>query len=196
VVYPPRVEVPGGYYHVSTRGNNKQPIYVSDLDRSLFLMLLRHAARRYGWTIYGYCLMTNHYHLLLQLSDRGISRGMCELNGGYALTFNGRHGRANHVFGRSFWSDLIETESHLLAAARYIVLNPVRAGLRRDAADWAWSSYRACAGLEHAPGFLAAAELLRLFARNPEEARHDYRSYVSAGLVPGQPPWSKGHAVT
>jgi REP element-mobilizing transposase RayT len=193
LVYVPRIEVPGGFYHVCTRGNDRQAIFLSDLDRSLFLLLLKRAARRFGWTIYAYCLMTNHYHLLVQLGNAGFSKGMCELNGGYALTFNGRHGRSNHVFGRRFWSDLIETDSHLLAASRYIVLNPVRAGLRRKPEDWPWSSYRASAGLEHAPGFLAVGELLRLFARNPEVARHDYRSYVSAGHGERQPPWTEAH---
>jgi REP-associated tyrosine transposase len=194
LVYPPRIEVPGCYFHVCTRGNNRQPIFMSDVDRSLFLLLLKRCANRYGWTIYAYCLMGNHYHLLMQLGDDGLSRGMCELNGGYALAFNGRHGRANHLFGRRFWSDLVESDSHLLAASRYIVLNPVRAGLRTNAEDWRWSSYGACMGVAHAPAFLAVGEFLRLFAGDPDIARRAYKNFVSNGHGEWQPPWLKANA--
>jgi len=134
--------------------------------------------------------MTNHYHLLLQLADRGLSKGMCELNGSYALGFNARHGHSNHVFGRRFWSDLIESDSRLLTCSRYIVLNPVRAGLSGDPETWPWSSYRACVGVEHAPAFLAAGALLEVFGRSPPKAQAAYRSYVSAGHVQRQPPWT------
>jgi putative transposase len=188
-MYQPRIEVPGGFYHVSTRGNNKGPIYFEDVDRALFLTILRRIARRHGWTLYAYCLMTNHYHLLLQLSDGGLSRGMCELNGGYALAFNARHNRSNHVFGGRFWSDLVERDTHLLAACRYIVLNPVRADLCPNAETWPWSSYRPCAGLDLAPGFLSTGELLELFGRKPGAAQDAYRRYVSEGHGQRQPPW-------
>jgi putative transposase len=187
-----RVEVPGAFYHVCTRGNDKQPIFVDDHDRLLLLLLLQRLAKKYAWTVYAYCLMTNHYHVLLQLSRGGLSRGMCELNGGYAASFNGRHGRTNHVFGRRFWSDLIEDDSHLLAACRYVVLNPVRAGLRREPEAWPWSSYRACIGLEHPRGALATGELLALFGQTPARAHHAFRRYVSEGHVRRQPPWVKG----
>jgi putative transposase len=189
-VYQPRIEVPGGYYHVCTRGNSKRAIFGDDLDRHLFLNMLQRIARRRGWTVYAYCLMTNDYHLIVQLSEGGLSRGMCELNGGYALTFNERHGRSNHVFGRRFWSDLIDDDSHLLAACRYIVLNPVRAGLCPNVESWSWSSYRACAGIHLAPAFLAAGELLRLFGRTPPVAQDAYRRYVSEGHGQRQPPWN------
>jgi putative transposase len=189
VVYQRRIELPGGYYHVCTRGNNRRPIFVDDRDRGVFLMMLRRLARKHGWAVYAYCLMTNHYHLLLQLSDGGLSRGMCELNGGLALDFNERHRRSDHLFGRRFWSDLVDHEWHLLASCRYIVLNPVRAGLGDDPASWPWSSYGACAGHELAPSFLATGELLELFGRDPARAQAAYRDYVSNGHVQRQPPW-------
>jgi putative transposase len=194
-MYRHRIEVPGAYYHVCARGNNKNPIYFEDLDRVLFLTMLRRIAKRHGWTLYAYCLMTNHYHLLLQVSTGGLSRGMCELNGGYALTFNARHGRSNHLFGGRYWSDLIARESHLLAACRYIVLNPVRADLCPDAEAWAWSSYRASVGLDLAPGLLSTGELLELFGRNPAAAQDAYRRYVSEGHGLRQPPWKDRGAV-
>jgi putative transposase len=196
-MYQRRIEVPGGYYHVCTRGNGKKAIFLEDDDRVLFLTTLRRVAKRHGWTVYAYCLMTNHYHLLLQLSEGGLSRGMCELNGGYALEFNARHNRSNHVFGGRFWSDLIDHDTHLLASSRYIVLNPVRAGLCADAESWIWSSYRACAGLELAASFLATGELLELFGRSPAAAQAAYRGYVSEGHGQRQPPWvGRGELVT
>jgi putative transposase len=190
-MYKPRVETAAGYYHVGTRGNSKRHIFDDDVDRLMFLMQLKRAAKRYGWTVLAYCLMTNHYHLVLQLSDRGLSRGMCELNSGFAASYNMRHGRSNHVFGRRFWDDSIEADGHLYESCRYVVLNPVRAGLRDEPADWPWSSYRACAGLEHAPAFLAAGELLTFFGRDPARARRAYRSYVQEGRGQRQPPWQK-----
>ena len=187
-MYRPRIEVPGGYYHVGSRGNNKAPIFVSDDDRTLFLLLLGRTAIRHGWTIHAYCLMTNHYHLILQLSAGGFSRGMCELNGGYALTFNARHGRSNHVFGRRFWDERIETDLHYFEACRYVVLNPLRSGLERVLGTWPWSSYRAMIGVDFAPGFLATGELLARFGSTPASARDAYISYVSDGHVRRQPP--------
>jgi REP element-mobilizing transposase RayT len=190
-MYRPRIQVPGGYYHVGTRGNDRQRIFDDDYDRIAFLLQLRRASRRYGWTILAYCLMTNHYHLVLQLSDRGLSRGMCELNGGYAASYNVRHRRSNHVFGRRFWDDSIDGDGHLYESCRYVVLNPVRAGFRDDPAAWPWSSYRACAGLEHAPGYLAAGELLEHFGADPVHAQRVYRSFVRDGRGQRQPPWQK-----
>ena len=186
-MYRPRVEIVDGYYHVGTRGNNKQPIFLVDDDRRKFLLLLERTARRYGWTIFAYCLMSNHYHLVLQLSDRGLSRGMCELNGGYALGFNDRHGRSNHLFGRRFWDRYIDTDASLDETCRYVVLNPIRSGLEPALGKWPWSSYRATIGAEHAPSFLAVGDLLRRFGATPEAARAAYIRHVLEGLVQRQP---------
>ena len=128
MAYKPRVEVPYGYYHVVTRGNNKRPIYDDDCDREEFLVLLERIARRYGWLFYAYCLMGNHYHLVMQIADKGLSRGMCELNTAHAVGYNVRHARINHLFGRRYWSELITTDAYLLGACRYVVQNP---GARR-----------------------------------------------------------------
>jgi len=187
-MYKPRVETPGGRYHVGTRGNNKQPIFLDDDDRARFLLLLGHAARRHGWIVHSFCLMTNHYHLVLQLSAGGMSRGMCQLNGGYSAGFNARHGRSNHLFGRRFWDVAIEDERQYLETCRYVVLNPVRAGMEDDPASWLWSSYRATAGLEHAPSYLGVGEVLGHFGATPTAARDAYVRYVSEGRVQRQPP--------
>jgi REP element-mobilizing transposase RayT len=188
---PLRIEVPGGYYHVATRGNNRCAIYDDDVDRQVFLNQLNRVATKYAWTVLAYCLMGNHYHLILQIGDLGMSRGMCELNGGYARMYNRRHRRVNHLFGRRYWDALVATESHLLECCRYVVLNPVRAGICHRPGDWSWSSYRATVGREFAPSFLATNELLQLFGQRPDFARGVYREFVRAGEDIRQPPWQK-----
>ncbi len=186
-IYRPRIEIPGGYYHVGSRGNNKQPLFLTDDDRSLFLLALARASARHAWRIHAYCLMTNHYHVVLQLTTGGLSGGMCELNGGYALSFNARYGRSNHLFGRRFWDEQIESDSHFFKACRYVVLNPVRAGLVRTPEEWPWRSYRATVGLDFAPPFLVTDELLSHFGPTPASAREAFIGYVSEGRGQRQP---------
>lgn len=182
-----RIEIPGGIYHVGSKGNRGCQIYADDFDRRMFLKLLRLAVSRFRWACHSYCLMTNHYHLLIQLELGGLSAGMKLLNGTFAAFSNRRHGwRAQHLFRNRFWCELIEDEQHLLETARYIVLNPVRAGLCNAPEEWPWSSYRACAGLVFAPDFLAVTEHLRLFGRSPSAARRAYREFVRDGI--GAPP--------
>ena len=178
---PPRIEVPNGIYHVTARGNSKETIYHDDAEREVFLRLLERAARKHRWIVLAYCLMGNHYHLVLQTPFGVLSRGFDELNGGFARIVNLRQGRTNHLFGRRFSSELIESDSHMLEAARYVVLNPVRAGLCDRPEEWPWSSYRACAGLELGRPFLAVAELLGHFGARPNHARAEYCAFVRAG---------------
>lgn len=183
----PRIEVPGGYYHVGSKGNRGCQIYADDFERRLFLTLLGLAASRFRWTCHAYCLMTNHYHLLIQLELGGLSAGMQLLNGWFARFSNWRHGWEGHLFKNRFWSEVIEDEQHLLESARYIVLNPVRAGICKAPEEWAWSSYRACAGLDFTPPFLAATEHLRLLGPSPTAARRAYRTFVHDGIGRPEP---------
>jgi len=177
------VEVPGGIYHVGARGNRGCELYADDAERRIFLRLLSTAVARHGWTCHAYCLMTNHYHLLVQLESVGLSAGVKLLNGGFARFSNRRHGNdRQHLFRNRFWSEFIESESHLLETARYIVLNPVRGGHCDRPERSTWSSYRACAGFDHPPRFLGAKEHLALFARSPAAARRAYRQFVRDGL--------------
>jgi REP-associated tyrosine transposase len=135
----PRPRIPDGIYHVGTRGVRKAALYHGDDDRELFRGLLFRVARRRAWTIHAYCLMTNHYHLVVQTPNADISEGMNSLNGVYALAFNARHGCEGHVFERRFWSRVIESEADLLVCCAYVLENPVRAGLCRTIDDWTWS---------------------------------------------------------
>jgi putative transposase len=186
MAYKPRIEVPGAYYHVGTRGNNRRSIFEDDRDREVFLLILRRVARRHGWLLFAYCLMGNHYHLVLQIGEAGISEGMCELNTAHAVTYNVRHGRINHLFGRRYWSELILTNTHLFQACRYVVQNPVRAGLCNQCEDWKWSSYRATIGVSTPPPFLAVDDLLEFVAPGPSDRVARFREYC-ATIAPRRP---------
>jgi putative transposase len=184
----PRIEVPGGLYHVVTRGNDQQPIYADDALRRLHLLILDRTAGRFGWRVYAYCLMDNHFHRVIRIGAGGLSAGMQVLNGSFALAANQHTARSDHLFGKRFWSALLETDHHLLEACRYTVLNPCRAGMRNDPGAYAWSSYRSSAGIDVAPSFLALGELWDLFDPRAVAARHAYRRFVRDGLVRCQAP--------
>jgi REP element-mobilizing transposase RayT len=175
-----RQEEPGGTYHVAARGNNGQAIFRDDLDREEFLKRLGRCVTRYRWECLAYCLMTNHFHLVLMNPEGGLSSGMQELISGHARQMNQRYGRRDHLFKQRFFSVQLKRESHFLEACRYVVLNPVRAGLCRSPAEWKWSSYRACAGHTYALGFLASRELLGIFDSQPGIAAARYRSFVAS----------------
>jgi REP element-mobilizing transposase RayT len=166
---------------VTTRGNRRQDIFTDARDRLRFLQLLEKIVVSLEWRCDGYCLMTNHYHLLVQTSDADISRGMHRLNGVYAKWFNWRHGYEGHLFERRFHSGLVEGHAHLLELTRYIVLNPVRAGLAAGADGWRWSSHNAMIGEEPQPAFLTTSWVLSLFSGEPNRARKLYAEFVTAG---------------
>ncbi len=178
---PLRVEYEGAFYHVTSRGNARQDIFLVDSDRKLFLQTLGDTVRRFGWVCHAYCLMTNHYHLLLETPEANLSRGMRQLNGVYTQAFNRRHMRTGHVLQGRFKAILVEKETHLLELARYVVLNPVRARAVRSARDWPWSSYRATAGMIDAPELLTTGWILAQFHRSPRRAIELYREFVKQG---------------
>jgi putative transposase len=168
-------------YHVGARGNRGCRIYADDHECEVFLSLLGQLTKRHDWTLGTYCLMSNHYHLLLRI-DQELSDGMRELNGGFSSYTNKRNGLEGHLFKNRFWCKLIEDEAQYLQTARYIVLNPIRSGLCRTPEGWRWSSYRACVGLEFGPDFLAADGLIGCFGNTPAEARAAYRKFVYDGI--------------
>jgi REP element-mobilizing transposase RayT len=176
-----RIEEPGGIYNVGSKGNNGEMLYRDDVDRLEFLRLLAKVTVRHNWRGWAYCLMGNHFHFVLQIPDGGMSSGMQLLNTGYSMRTNKRYGRKGHLVRNRFYSKLVEDDAHLLELCRYVVLNPVRAGLCQSPADWPWSSYSASAGLEPAHPFLALDRVLRLFGRNREEARAAYQGFIRKG---------------
>ncbi len=123
---PLRLEYAGALYHVTSRGNERKPIYLEDDDFELFLECLAGVCERFNWVIHSYCLMTNHYHLLVETPDGNLSKGMRQLNGVFTQDFNRRHKRVGHLFQGRYKAILVDKESYLLELCRYIVLNPVR----------------------------------------------------------------------
>jgi REP-associated tyrosine transposase len=175
----PRIEVAGGYYHVFARGNERRAIYRDDNDRTSFLELLAEVAEGFGWAILSYCLMTNHYHLVIRTTEPNLAAGMHRLNALYAQRFNRRHGRVGHLFQGRYKARLLQCGDGLLAAIRYAVRNPVRARLCERPEQWRWSSQAAVLGLVP-PGRVAVAELLRLFHHDRQIARKLYREFTDS----------------
>ena len=179
----PRPQIPGGFYHVTTRGNRKQRIFLEGNDAIEFEALLARVVRSLEWRVHSHCWMPTHYHLLIETGEPNLSAGMQRLNGVYAKSFNYAHGFEGHLFERRFRSVVVETAPQLFETARYIALNPVRAGLCGDAADWPWSSYAPMIGRARAPSFLTRDWLLSHFGRDPERARSNFAEFVDGRLL-------------
>ena len=184
---PLRTLVPGGIYHVTARGNRRQATFVDATDYAWFLDALAVVLARRRWRCSAYCLMPNHYHLVIQTPEPDLSAGMQLLNGSYAQRFNRRHELDGHLFQGRFHSLLVESNWHLLELARYIVLNPVRAGLVRDAGAWAWSSFRATAFGGRPSSLAETSWLLAQFGTTTERARAAYRRFVHEGIDAPRP---------
>ncbi len=178
---PLRIEYEGAVYHITTRGNARQRIYFSDVDKTAFLRIFAEVVARFGWICHAYCLMPNHYHLLIETPDANLSRGMRHLNGVFTQWSNHHNRRTGHLFQGRFKSILVQRESYLLEVSRYVVLNPVRANLARAARDWKWSSYRATAGQEAIPDYLTVSWILSHFGDVASDAVKAYRSFVRKG---------------
>jgi REP element-mobilizing transposase RayT len=187
---PLRLEFPGALYHLTARGNAQQSIFLDDTDRQQFLRLLGREIHQQQWRCYVYCLMGNHYHVVVETPEPNLSRGLRRLHGTYTQWFNRRHRRVGHLLQGRFKSVLVEKESYLLELCRYVVLNPVRAGLVTDAGDWVWSSYRATVGVQPTPDWLDVPAVLTLFDSVAATARIAYRGFVADGV--SQPsPWTQ-----
>jgi putative transposase len=178
---PLRIFDPDLPYHVTTRGNDGRAIFQRADDARRFLDLLERSFARFGVTCSAYCLMTTHYHLLVTEGCERLPPAMHLVNGGYAKGFNQRYGHEHHVFGRRYAAIEVATEAHLLAAHRYIALNPVAAGLCERPAEWRWSSYRATVGLARRPRFLDADRVLEAFGGDRAAAMAQLRAFVEAG---------------
>jgi REP element-mobilizing transposase RayT len=185
---PLRLQYAGALYHVTARGNRREAIFENDADRRGFLDLLAEVCKRLGWCCPAYCLMGNHYHLLAQTPRGDLADGMRHLNGLYTQRFNRRHGRVGHLLQGRYHAVLVDRDNYLLEVARYVVLNPVRAGIARHPGEWPWSSYRATIGRGAVPAWLQPDILLAALDADPASARRQYVRFVAAGL--GEPaPW-------
>ncbi len=184
---PLRIEYIGALYHVTSRGNAKGSIFIDDGDRDKFLKILSSVVKKHEWLCHGYCLMDNHYHLLIETPKANLSKGMRQLNGVYTQTFNRIHDRVGHIFQGRYKAILVEKDGYLLELCRYIVLNPVRAGIVKEPEDWRWSSYLSTAGIEGVPEYLTVDWILGQFGGICKEAQEGYRAFVRAGFVEGSP---------
>jgi putative transposase len=182
-----RIEYPGAFYHITSRGNQKQPVFLSPWDKARFLDQIKEVHEKYDFRIHAYCLMENHYHLMLETRQPNLSRGMHFLNTAYSVYFNNRHKRVGHLFQGRFKGILIEAETYAQELSRYIHLNPVRAGISRSPESYPWSSFREYLGKRKPPAWLETQIVLSFFGKDPEISRRDYMAYVIAPLPKPRP---------
>jgi REP element-mobilizing transposase RayT len=185
---PLRIEFPGALVHLTSRGDRREPIFAGDADRLDFLDVLALGCERFDADVHAYCLMGNHYHLVLATRQGKLSGLMRHLNGVYTQRFNQRHGKVGHVFQGRFKAILVDRDAYLLAVCRYVDLNPVRARMVATPGDWPWSSYRALTGAAEAPDWLGGRTLhALLIGREPlttadwRAATQRYAAWVEAG---------------
>ena len=187
---PLRPQFPGAVYHITARGNDRQNIYYDEKDYLRFLKMLGQTVKQYGWLCHGYCLMSNHYHIILETPEPNLARGMKRLNSRYCITFNKRHRRVGHVLQGRYDAVVVQKEEHLLELCRYTVLNPVRACMVERPDDWKWSSYLATAGYDKPPPFLTTDWILAHFGRKRKKAYENYIKFVYDGIGK-EGPWDK-----
>jgi REP-associated tyrosine transposase len=177
-----RVQSPGTY-HVYAQNVSCRPLLPDAEARRLFLRLLGGTVESYAWRVQSYCLMTTHYHLLVRIEESNLARGMQWLNGVYGARLNSLERDRGHVFGARYGSTPVTTDSYFLEVVRYIALNPVRAGMCSDPADWPWSSYRLIVRGLPTPSFLDVDSVLEVFSRDRARARRRLEAFVSDGIV-------------
>ena len=185
---PLRIEFPGAVYHITSRGNAREPIFTEEGDFADFLNILCTIVKRYNWILHSYCLMNNHYHLLIETPEGNLSRGMRQLNGIYTQKFNRKHNRVGHILQGRYKSILVEKDSHLLELCRYVVLNPVMAKIAKRPEEWRWSSYKATLGRDKGSPCLTTDWILSQFHKDRETARERYKIFVREGIK-SESPW-------
>ncbi len=182
---PPRITAPDTLYHVwvrATRATGGGVMFIDNDDRQRLLRTLAFTCERHGWLIRAYAQLCTHHHLLVWTPEDNLSSGMQLLSGVYAQTFNAERRRFGHLVSSRFSSKIVETEAYAKELCRYIVLNPVRAGLCKRPEEWVWSSYRATVGLAATPAHLETSWVRRLFGDHPLSDGDNFRLFVDAGL--------------
>jgi len=179
---PLRIELAGGLYHVTSRGDGREDIFLDDADRLAWLELFAQTCQRFNWVCHAWCLMSNHYHIVVETIEGNLAQGMRHLNGVYTQTFNRSHHRVGHVFQGRYKAIIVEKDGYLLELARYVVLNPLRANMVKDVADWTWSSYAAMTGGQAVPDWLETDWILGQFSAQRRRAIKLYVDFVRAGV--------------
>ncbi len=175
---PLRIEYPGAFYHITSRGNEGKRIFQSNRDMERYLSYLESAYERYGAVIHCYCLMGNHYHLLLETPRGNLSQIIHHINGAYTTYFNIKRGRFGHLFQGRFKGILVDRDAYCKELSRYIHLNPVRAGIVKVPSEYRWSSYRYFIGEERKPHWLTMEVVLEDFGGEGRKGYRGYREYV------------------
>lgn len=178
---PIRLEFAGASYHVTTRGEGAGDVFRDDGDRAQFLEVLGEVVARFGWVCHAYCLMNNHYHLLIETPEGNLARGMRQLNGVYTQRFNRRHDCGGNLFQGRYKAILVEPASYLLELCRYVVLNPLRLRAVKNIDRYRWSSYPATAGIVVTPPWLNTDWLLGQFGHSRKVSQRKYAEFVAAG---------------
>ena len=181
---PRRSWIEGSVYHVFARGSNRQAIFLNEADYVEFHTLLAAAIRKRGLDVFGWSLMPNHWHGIFRCPANGLSEFVQRVNHRYALRFDRRWARTAHVFAARFGAVLQESEEQFLWTLRYVVRNPVEAGLCASPYDARWTSFAATAGLVRAPAFLRVDEILAHFGADPDRARRRYVDFVLGAPSP------------
>ncbi len=179
---PLRIVYPGALYHLTSRGDRQEAIFDDDQDRTAFLNVLSEVVFRFRWRCHAYCLMGNHYHLMIGTPEANLTRGMRHLNGVFTQWSNRRHKRSGHLFQGRYKAILIDRDSYFLELARYVVLNPVRAGMVKHPSRWVWSSYGATIGTCRTPVWLTTGGLLAEFGKRRAGARRKYQQFIEEGI--------------
>ncbi len=188
---PLRLQYEGAVYHITSRGNGRQKIYFNDADRKKFLLVLAETLSRYSWNCHAYCLMSNHYHLLIETREASLSQGMRHLNGVYTQSFNHEHSRVGHLFQGRYKAIHVEKGAHSLELCRYVVLNPVRAKMVERPEQYRWSSYRGTLKPQHRLGWMDGKWILEQFGNNRRESVKRYKEFVREGIGLKESPWEK-----
>ena len=177
---PLRIEYAGAVYHVTSRGNERKSVFKSDDDRLKFLNTLQHVNKRYNWICHAYCLMDNHYHLLVETPLGNLPQIMHHINGAYTTYFNVKRKRSGHLFQGRYKAILVAIDEYAKELSRYIHLNPVRAKLVETAEKYDWSSYKFYIGKQKPPNWLYRDFILSYFGTEISNAQKGYQRFVNA----------------
>lgn len=186
---PLRLEYEGAFYHITSRGNARKKIFKINESKEIFLDILSLVVNRFNWICHAYCIMDNHYHLLIETPDANLSTGMRYLNGVYTQKYNRTFNTVGHIFQGRFKAIIVEKESYFLELCRYVVLNPVRAKIIEKPSEWKWSSYKFTAGFKKPPDFLTINNVLQEFGKIKRRASKQYKEFILEGITK-ETPWN------